>query len=439
MEQRALAREAESVPFFQRALELDPSFAIAHGRLGTVYSNLGRPTLAREHHAKAFKLRERVSQPERFYITTWYYTSVTGEIDKAIAEHEMWRQVYPRALTPWNNASGLHRAIGELDKALELALEALRLQPDQWFAYDALGRAYLYLNRFEEAKSIHERQIANDLGFLGARLHLFRIAFVSGDTAAMDEQVAWAEGRPDEFRMFHLRALAARFGGRYREARKLNRQAIDLARQRKSMEIATLYLATGAWFAARQGGIEDEEVRRKAEEALALSANTWTQFTAASALAIAGDTRRAQALADDLALRNPKRTLLIERNLPAVYAEIEIQNGNPARALELLKPALRFEPTGQVAIYRRGLAYLALKQGEQAAAEFRKILDHRGVDPLSLRYPLAQLGVARAYAMMDEAEKSRRAYQNFLELWKDADPDIPILLEARAEHAKLTE
>ncbi len=438
MELRMQGREADSIPFFERAIELDPNFALAYANLGTVYGNLGEQELATEHRKKAFELRDRASERERFYITTWYYSGVTGEVDKTIQQYQIWTETYPRDATPWNNLTELYNFIGHCEKALEPAQENLRLDPDTHFAYFQLGVTYRCLNRFEEAKSILQRAIDRKVDDTSTHIQLYLLAFAENDTAAMQHHADWAKGKPEEAAMLSVRAAAAAFSGHLQQSQELRRRAVRLAQQQGFEEAAASYLGLGAVTEAVFGN--NDEARRRADDTLGLSRGIGPELLAAMALAWTGDTVGAQQLANDLDERFPKRTVLQERGLPTIRAAIEIQRGNPARAVELLQTATPYELGwfgGFRAIYERGRAYLQAGQGTEAAAEYQKIPDHRGVAPLSPQYPLAHLGLARARALAGDEAGARRAYQDFLALWKDADPDIPILQEAQAEYAKL--
>ncbi len=439
MAQRAKGNETESVTFFKRAIELDPNFAMAYGTLGTVYSNLGEPERAIEYYRKAFERRERASEREKFYITAHYYSSVTGETDKVIETYELWKQTYPRDSIPWGNLSATYRSLGRFDKALQEAREAVRLAPEAAIVRFQLGVGYLRLNRFEEAKAIFEKAAAqrgaSPFWHAGS---LYSIAFVQGDTAAMQRHAEWAADKPGEAGMLRLRGSAAAFGGKMHEFRELYRQSIQLKLRNNRDESAAFSTALRALIEADIGNLA--EAREGAAAALDIARGMWVEVVAAQALALAGDIEQAEALADDLAKRFPTHTLLQARGLPIVRSIIEIQRDNPAGAIKLLEPASPYElggPGGLTVIYVRGRAYLSAGAGPEAAAEFQKILDHRGVAPVLSFYPLAHLGLARAYALSGDTAKSRRFYQDFFALWKDADPEVPILEEAKSEYAKL--
>ena len=438
--QRYKGAELQSIPFFQRAVELDPNFAMAYARLGTTHGNLGRSEASIEYHKKAFELRDRASEPERLYITSWYYWRVTGEINKAKETYELWKQTYPRDVTPYSNLAALYVSMGQYDKALGLAQEALRLAPDSVFTYNILVLVYMGLNHFEEAKAVCEKASAREIEGFPCHIGFYQIAFVQGDANSMQREVEWFADSPVNFFGLALQGATAAYAGRLQRAREFGRQAVALLRRGGANELAAGFTGFAAVTEAEFGNAR--QAREQTAAALAIARSRDVMTIAALVLARAGDLGQAQGLADELAESFPKDTLLHARGLPIIRAAIELQRDNPAEAIELLQSAAPYElggGGGLAAIYVRGQAYLSAGRGAEAAAEFQKILDHRGVDPLSILSPLARLGLARAHAQAGETPQARRAYQDFLALWKDADPDIPILKEAQAEYAKLQE
>jgi len=429
--------QAEAIPLYRRAIELDPNFALAYARLGTVYTNMGEMTDGAEYTKKAFERRERGSEAEKFYITSHYYHFVTGELDKAAEAYQLWEQTYPRASVPIINLTVIYGAMGQYDKALQEALAALRLDPTNAVGYGNVGSTYINLNRYEEAKAVHQQQIAQGLEDFTAHFDLYQIAFVQGDAAAMKRHAEWATGKPIEHWMVFQRGQTAAFSGKLREARELYRRAVELAQRNRFTEGAA---AIAAWEAVTEGEFGNPgRARDRTTAALAMAGGVWAQANEAFALARSGDVARAQAIADDIGKRFPTDTLINAVTLPIIQAAIEIHQGNPAKAIELLRAAAPYELGASAFFvpYLRGHGYLRAGAGLEAAAEFQKILDHRGVDSTSPLYPLAQLGLARAYALQNEKGRSRQAYQDFFALWKDADPDIPILQQAKAEYSKM--
>jgi tetratricopeptide (TPR) repeat protein len=382
-----------------------------------------------------------VSEPEKLYITAHYYGTVTGEIDKEVETYQLWKQTYPRDWTPYNNLAVLYGQTGQHDKQVEEARAALRLEPNHPLPYANLGFGYLDLNRFAEAKAVFEDAVAQGRDSTGIHIGLYILAFLEANQEAMQRQVDWVKGKPGEAVMLSLQAAAAEYAGKLQEAGKLRQRSMQLARRLGRIENAATTAVSQALREASLGNYQN--ARRQAEAALAIAPASNVQQIAALALAWAGDVARAQTLADDLGQRFPTDTLLNARALPTIRAASEIQRGNPARAVELLETASLYElgggpgNFGRASIYTRGQAYLRLGKGDEAALEFQKILDHPGLAALGPLRPLAQLGLARARALAGDTAGARRAYQDFLALWKDADPDIPILQEAKAEYAKL--
>jgi tetratricopeptide (TPR) repeat protein len=417
---------------------LDPNFAAAYGKLGQTYSNCGQPDLGLEYTAKAFELRDRVSEPERLYLISHYYEYVTGELEKAIETYQLWKETYPRAWTPWNNLAFLYNRMGTYDKAIGEAQEAARLVPNHAKPYQVLALAYLKLNRFEEAKAICEQQISkgNEDPFVHAARYF--LAFIQGDSTSMERQVEWAKGTTNENYLLSLQAGVAATLGKLQRARELNQKSVGLAQRRNIREAAGTTVAGEALTEAELGN--SGLARERAAVALELAPRaTRAQILSGEALAVCGRTDQALALADDLSKRFPQNTLLIEGAVPLIRASVEIERGNAQAAIALLQSAKPYEyGEGFLSLYLRGKAHLRARAGREAAAEFQKVLDHRGATWVwPVLYPLAQLGLARAYALAGDAAQSRKTYQDFLALWKDADPDIPILREAKAEYSKL--
>ncbi len=450
---------AAAVPLFQRAISLDPNFAAAYGGLVLSYENLGETDLASENARRAYELRERVSEPEKFLIEANYYEYFTGNLEKARQACELWAQTYPRDDMPRGIGIGIYFVLGQYDRALEEARENLRLAPAIGIGYAGLVNSYLALNRLEEARATAEEAQAKNLDSPYLRWNLYQLAFLQNDAAGMAQQLAWSAGKPgvDDLLLANEADTAA-YSGRLSKARDLSRRAVASAERVQEKETAAHYEADAALREALFGNAA--EARERAGAALALSTGRDVKYGAALALAFGGDAAREQApiekLADDLARRFPEDTTVQFNYLPSVRAQSALNRSDPSKAIEALQAAAPYElgtpgaiafPVGLYPVYVRGEAYLAAHQGSEAAAEFQKILDHRGVvlnEPIGA---LARLGVGRAYALEaaaaqgDQAAsfraKARTAYQDFLTLWKDADPDIPVLKKARTEYAKL--
>jgi serine/threonine protein kinase/tetratricopeptide (TPR) repeat protein len=434
---------ADAPPLLQRAIRLDPNFAMAHARLGMSYRNLGETTTGAENMRKAYELRERASEPERFYIESHYYQIVPGNLEKARRVYELWAQTYPREYVARLNLSAVYRSFGQYDKALEEARETLRLNANS-DGYARLAGSYLNLNRLEDARATAEEAQAKKFDSPTLHILMYQLAFLRNDAPRMAQEAAWAEGKPGvEDVLLVYEADTAAYSGQLQAARKLSRRAVASAERAEEKEEAATYEAN---VALREGLFGTTgEARQQAAAALGLSTGRDVQYQAALALASAQDATRAQPLADDLGKRLPEDTIVQFNYLPTTRAQIDLIHNDFARAVEALQPAAPYElgsPHGVILlalypVYVRGEAYLAAHQGSEAAAEFQKILDHRGVVINQPIGALAHLQLGRAYVMEGDTAKARAAYQDFLTLWKDADPDIPILKQAKAEYAKL--
>ena len=429
---------AAAVAFFQRAIRLDANFSMSYARLGTSYRMLGEPTLASENTRKAYDLRERVSELEKFYIESHYYQQTTGELEKARQVYELWAKSYPR---DWGRASAeaaVSSMLGQYDEGLLEAHEELRLNPTSE-GYVDLVYFYLRLNRLEEAQAAIEEAQVKKFDSSGLRYLLYELRFLQNDAAGMAQQVAWAAGKPDaEAELLRLEADTAAYSGRLGQARDFSRQAVALSKRSGEREVAAAHGADAALREALFGNLA--EARKGTAEALSLSTGPYVQFAAALTLAFAGDAVRSQALADELGNRFPEHSIIQFNHLPTIRAQLALNRDDSSKAIEILRTAGPYELSddgGLYPIYVRGEAYLAAHQGKEAAAKFQKILDQRGVVPEEPIGALARLQIGRAYAMQGDTAKAKAAYQDFLTLWKDADPDIPVLQKAKAEYAKL--
>jgi eukaryotic-like serine/threonine-protein kinase len=433
-----------AVRSFQRAISLDPNFAMAYSSLGNAYWALGETTLGAENVKKAYDLRERVSDREKFYIEC-NYEWATGDLEKARRAYELWAQTYPRDFTPRRNLASIYGSLGQFDNALSESREALHLDPGSAQSYILLVESYLSLNRLKEARATAEEAEAKKLDSPFLRLFLYELAFLQNDEAGMAQQVTWAAGKSAvEDLLLASEADTAAYSGRLRDAREFSRRAVASAERAEEKETAASYEAGASLREALFGHAAEAGDRSAA--ALRLSTARHVQYGAALALAIAADAVRAQTqiekLADDLDKRFPEDTLVQFNYLPTVRAQLALNRKHYLKAIEALRSAAPYELGGSLSpelypIYLRGEAYLASHQGKEAAAEFQKILDHPGVvlnEPIGA---LAHLQVGRAYAMQGDTAKAKTAYLDFLSLWKDADHDIPILKEAKGEYAKL--
>jgi len=436
--QRERGLRAEAIPFFKRAVELDPNFALAYANLGVVYGLMGESELRTRYVKRAFELRDRASEKEKFYISGHYYLDITGELDKAMETYQLWRHTYPRDVIPQGTVASLYEAMGQFEQAIEPAQEAFRLDPMLVIEYGSLAGAYLGLNRLEEAKDVCKQGLTRNRDSFQSHWCLYQIAFVQGDTAAMQREAEWARDKPTEADMLWSEAAAAAALGKLRNARDLLRRAAENVQRQGFKESVASMAAWEALTEAKFGNYR--QAREQAMAALAMAGGQDAKSQAALALALSGDAARAEATASELEKRFPLNTSVNSVQVPVVRAASEISRNNPTRAVDLLRAAAPYElgeDAELIPIYIRGQAYLHLRAGKEAAAEFQKILDHPGVDPISLYHALAHLGLARAYADAGDTTKARAAYQDFFTLWKDADPDIPVLREAKAEYAAL--
>ena len=433
-----------AVPFYKRAIEIDPQFAMAYAWLGDMYGQMGESDLSAENLSKAYQLRDRASDAERFFITASYYIRVTGNLEKAEQTCLVWAQTYPREMPAHGLLSGvIYMGLGRYEDGVEQGKKAVELNPDVAAVYAGVGSDYLYLDRLEEAENIlrvaAERKVdSTDLSVLR-----YTIAFLKGNQAGMEQERGRAKA--DDV-ISYQDAFVQAYSGHLQQSRTLYQRASDFARQSGGREASALFQAGAALpeVFAGYGSV----ARQKALASLQLSKDREVEFGAGFTLALLGDSAQAQALVNDLERRFPEDTSVRFTYTPALRALLALNRGAPAKAIEQLQIAAPYEfasPRSAIhgnfgalyPTYVRGEAYVAEKQGAQAAVEFQKILTHRGIvgsDPIGA---VARLQLGRAYALSGDNAKAKTAYQDFLTLWKDADSDIPILRQAKAEYAKL--
>ncbi|MFZ3265436.1 MAG: protein kinase [Terriglobales bacterium] len=430
----------KAIPYLKRAVELDPNFAMANATLGVAYSNLTQIELSATFITKAFDLKDRASERERLYISSHYYDLVTRDIEKAIGIYEQWVQTYPRDTAPRDNLSLRYTVIGQHEKALASSSDAMRIDPKDAYAYQNVADAYERLNRFDEARAVAEQAIAQKMG-RSIHYTLFELACIRGDEAAQRHELEWATGTPDEpfLTWFHARSENAL--GKLRQAHA-DYALSEIASQRLGYkEFSGILLSSQGSDEATLGNLS--EARQHASQALASSQDRDTREGVMVLLAQTGDSARSQKMADELVRQYPSDTILNKVWVPITQAFNDLQRNQPAQAVTHLEIAVPYEmgtgpgSPGFAIDYVRAQAFLRLKDGAKAAAEYQKILAHRGIDPLDVAYNLSHLGLGRAYALQGNKEQAKTAYQDFFAAWKDADPDIPILKEARAEYAKL--
>ena len=437
-----------ALPSFQRAIEIDPDFATAHAWLARAYGGVGESLRCTESTRKAWQLRQRASDRERFFIDFSYHRQVTGDLEKARQICELWAQAYPRDMQPHAFLAGsVSTAFGKFETATEEGKRAIELDPDHPWAYANLVLSYIFRDRLAEAQNILQRAAGRKLDIPDFLVLQHQIAFLHNDKAEMERLAALAQERfgSDDWVCYQLGSVLA-YSGRLQLARGMSRRAAELARQAGHREGAAQHEAGAAVREILFGNAPD--ARRIALSAQDLSNGRDAEYGIAVALALSGNSAQAQTLAEDLEKRFPEDTLVNFSYLPALRALLALHQQQPSKAVELLQSAAAFEvgnhsgsSVGFVGtfypIYVRGLAYLAAHRGADAAAEFQRILDHRGIvvaDPIGA---LARLQLGRAFLLAGDKSKARTSYQEFLALWKDADPDIPILKQAQAEYAGL--
>jgi serine/threonine protein kinase/tetratricopeptide (TPR) repeat protein len=443
-EKRAHGEDAESIPFYKMAIDLDPNFAIAYARLGTIYTNLSQMNLAHEYIRKAFERRQHVSEREKFYIAAHYYVDVTNEYDKAIETYRVWADSYPHDWIPFNNLSNEYARIGQPENAVVAGQRALRLNPNHAFPFLTLTYAYFRANRFAEAKAIGARAIAAKRDGLGVHNSLYMIAVVEGDEPVMRREIEWFKGKPVECWNLNMQAWAAASDGQLHLARELFERSRTVALKQELKDYAVITTNDEAQVDAELG--KAGASRSEADIALRLMPESAESYSgAALAMARVGDFRKAEELLNEAAKRySPQHTLFNNVNVPSVRAAIAIGRKEPTGAIEQLRRAVSYDLSGPPSIpmgatmYYRGLAYLELHSGNEAAAQFQKILDNPGIVSVELLRPLAHLGLARAYVASGDKDKSLAQYREFLALWKDADSDLRILREAKTEYAHLS-
>ena len=432
-----------ALPFFKRAVEIDPNFAAPYGAMSGVYGDLNETGRSAENARKAYELRQKVSERERLAIEANYFLSVTGELEKAAQAYDQWQQTYPRDYETYGNLAFISTSLGNPEKSLEENREALRLEPNIGTSYASLGNAYAALNRLDEAEAVYKQAEQRKLEGEYLLNNRYQLAFLKGDAAQVAQLVSKGIGKPGtEDVLLASQADTEAWYGKLKHAHELTGLAMDSAKHNDAKESAAAYHAAAALREVESGN--REQARAEGNAAVQLAPNRDVRVMVALALARAGDTAGAKKLAAGLDKTFPLDTLVQRYWLPTIRAGVALEGKDPTGAIELLKVASTIE-LGQATnstvflcqVYLRGEAYLMLHDGNRAAVEFQKFIDHRGLVGNFPWGALARLSLARAYAMQGDTAKARAAYRDFLTLWKDADPDIPILKEAKAEYAKL--
>jgi len=435
-EERTKGRARESLVFYKRAVELDPNFAMAYARIGVHYFNQEQIETAKQYTQKAYDLRDRVSERERLYISEKYYNYVTGEFDKAVETLQTWSKLYPSDFVPHNNLSLNYKLMGRHEDALRESLEAARLSPNNTTARINVVSNFVTLGRFDEAEqALAEIQKINP-DILYVHVTKYFLGFIRGDQSAMEREIQWAKGKPEDADFTALQGAHAMYLGKAKQSEEFAKRAVDLFKQQNRNENAANVLLN----LAGNMGVLGKCDQAKANANAALSSYRAGEFAiagAATVFATCNDTSRAQALLDQARAAAPTNSFLTLIAAPTIGALIEKSRGNTAEAVQLLEAVRTYDmsqATGLGNNYARGMLYLEQRRGNDAAAEFKKIIDRRGVDLFSPSNALAYVGLARAAALNGDTAGARKAYQDFFALWKDADADLPVLVQARKEY-----
>jgi serine/threonine protein kinase/tetratricopeptide (TPR) repeat protein len=437
-DERAKGRDRESLTFYKRAIELDPNFAMAYARMGVHYVNQEQLETAKSYVQKAYDLRDRVSERERLYIEEKYYAYITGELDQTIETLKTWARLYPNDFIPRNNLSINYKLIGRNEEALKEALEALRLSPNNVAAHDNVVSGFMSLGRFDEAEQAEREAQKINADSLAAHTNNYFFAFLRQDQAAMDREVNWAKGKPEEAHFTALLGATALQAGKLKQAEELLKHAVEMLKQQDRTENASAVLMGFANDLMYLGKCDQAKANAKA--ALDLLRGQMNLANGAAIYAACDDRDQAQKLLDEARAEYPKNTIINSVVPPIVTAGIEKNRGNLNEAIRLFESIRGYEGgmiLGVGATFARGNLYLKQRRGNEAAAEFKKVIAQRGIDILSPTHILAQLGLGRALALNGDTAGARKAYQDFFALWKDADHDLPVLSDARKEYEAL--
>ena len=430
-----------ALPYLKKATELDPNFAMAWATMGVALSNMGRNTEGEEALRKAYEMRDRASERERFYIEAHYYDEVVLDPEKTLATYAQWIQTYPRDSVPYDNSALVSSTIGQPEKTLEFASQAHRIDPQDRYAYDNMSSAYLYLNRFDEAKSIAEEAVQKKLDGSGVHFVLTDLAYIHGDQAAAQQQLEVIKGTGLESFMLFFDAAWMSSYGRVKASQDVWQRASQAAISSGAKDFAANLLTVKTYNEAVFG--YSSQARQETAKALELSNDRDTRWGAAMAYAMAGDAQRSTALLDGMQRDFPDNRFVQAIIVPQGRAAVQMAKNQLADAINTLESLRPYEfgagpkAVGATPAYLRGVCYLKMHDGGKAAREFQRILEHRGAVGFGIEYPLAQLNLGRAYVVQGDNAKARTAYQDFFALWKDADPDIPVLKDAKAEYEKV--
>jgi len=429
------AEELAALPLYQRAVELDPNFAMAYARLGAVYASLGQNELSEQNRQKAFELRDRTSEHEKLYITEHYYAD-SGQLDKGITALELYKQTYPRDPIPFENVAGIYLGLGQFENALQNARQAVQIDSDDAGGYGQLARAYISLNRLDEAKATLNQEVQRKVGVTVVHLQLAGVAWLQGDNPTMERELELSKATPDgELYALGFRQNIAAYDGQLHIARELGKQMRDVGGRLNLKEVSPSAYANEAGIEAILG-LKSRALDDVAQ-ALKLSSESSITVNCAIVLAYLGEEKRAMALADQLAQKRPYDTLSQFVSIPDIKALIAFNHGDTAKAADLLDGAMVYARVDALTLFMRGMTYLKAGQPTDAVQAFQRPLSLRSYLGPDMLLPLDQLGLARAYALQADKTHSRVAYQDFFAMWKDADKDVPLLTQARAEYAKV--
>ena len=437
-DERARGNSKGSLAFYERAVQIDPNFAMAYARIGVHYGNLQQMEAAKPYVEKAYELRERVSERERLYITEKYYTYLTGEIDKTIETLQTWTKLYPNDFIPHNNLSLNYKLVGRYEDAVKEGLEAVRLGPNNFSAHDNLVASYVGLGKMDEAEQAAKELERINPDSLGTHFSKYFFAFLRRDQAGMDRELEWAKGKSEEAEVLGTTAATAIYFGKFKHGAELEQRSEDLLQARGQKENAAqgqMSLATDLVYVGKCA-----EAKNHAKAALAQSRGQSILVPGALLFAVCDDQSQAQSLVDELRKQYPKSTLVDTLIDPIVRAEAERSRGNLDQAVQLMESVRPYDLgllTGAGTTYLRGNLYLKQRRGNEAAAEFNKIIGAPGIDSFSPAHALAHLCLGRALALTGDTAGARKAYQDFFALWKDADQDLPVLVDAKKEYQQL--
>jgi serine/threonine protein kinase/tetratricopeptide (TPR) repeat protein len=434
-EKHSTGDDLASIPFYKQAIDLDPNFAMAFARLGTVYNNYGEVETAETYRKKAFELKERASERERLYITAHYYAD-SGQLEKGNAAYALYKQTYPRDITSYINLAVTDAQLGNFEKSLKNSLEAIRVDPDEVRGYGGLAGAYSALGRLEEAKTVANQGLRVHSEFLSLHDTLANIALAQGDLATMEKEESLGKAQPDlEWAAYYRHGDIAASHGRVRQAEEFYEKARQVGERVQVKSSEAFAVGERAWVQALSG--KRKEAVASANQTLKIIQDYNLKLFAGNTLALAGESKKGLELAEEVAKSRPDDVLVQSLYVPGVRAVAALSSGDAAKAIEVLKPANAYDKAITSVPYIRGLAYWKAGLGRESAQEFQKILALRDGAPADPLMSFAHLGLGRAYALQGDSQKSRNAYQDFFALWKDADPDLPILKEAKAEYARL--